>query len=467
MSLSHFLLILKARWGVVLSVFLFAVCIAAGVSMILPSQYTASATIVIDVKSPDTILGTYSPGISSSSYMATQVEIMESERVARKVVRMLGIDRNAQALAQWRTASGGKGQIDEYYGKVLGKKLVVQPAKEGNVVTLSFTGTDPAFAAAVTNAFAQSYIETTVDLRVDPAKLSAKWFDERTKQLRDDLEKAQSRLSAYQQETGIIATDERLDIENTRLADLSTQLTTVQALRVDASAKDKQAKINPTSTAELLLSPVAQTLRAEIAKAEAKLELSATLLGRNHPELIRQQNELAELKRQLTLESSRVSNSLSSTTASNSSRVAELQAALDAQKEKVLDIKKKRNELSVLQKEVESAQKSFDLVSQRLSQTSLESQTQQTNVAILTPAVEPTERSSPRLKFNLVIASVAGLLLGIGLALLLEMLKRRVRSPEDLALTVGVPVLAVLKSDGKIGKKIPNFRFGKRFGKSR
>ena len=90
------------------------------------------------------------------------------------------------------------------------------------------------------------------------------------------------------------------------------------------------------------------------------------------------------------------------------------------------------------------AQKAYDLTAQRLVQTSLESQTQQTNVAVLNPAVEPIDPSFPKWPLNIAIALTVGLMFGVGLALFLELLNRRVRSPEDIAEALGLPVIGFL-----------------------
>ena len=139
-----------------------------------------------------------------------------------------------------------------------------------------------------------------------------------------------------------------------------------------------------------------------------------------------------------------MASSLSSANQVNVQREAELRAALDAQKKKVLQLKEERDGIGVLQRDVEGAQRAYELVTQRLAQTSLESQTQQTNIAVLTPALPPLEPSSPKVLLNTLIAIFLGTLLGVGTALLLEVIQRRVRSANDLAETLGVPVLAVI-----------------------
>ncbi len=202
MTFQQFLLILRARWLIGLAVLLVVVATTLAVSLVLPKQYESSASVLIDVKSPDPILGVTLPGLVTPGYMATQVDIVTSDRVAQRVVRMLGFEKSPQAVEQWREATEGKGSIEAYFADLLKKKLDVKPSRESNVLAISFTGQDPKFSAAVANAFAQAYIDTNLELKIEPAKQYASWFAGQSKALRDGLEKAQTRLSEFQKETG-------------------------------------------------------------------------------------------------------------------------------------------------------------------------------------------------------------------------------------------------------------------------
>jgi capsular polysaccharide biosynthesis protein len=93
---------------------------------------------------------------------------------------------------------------------------------------------------------------------------------------------------------------------------------------------------------------------------------------------------------------------------------------------------------------VGNAQKAYDLVTGRLAETSLEGQAQQTNVSVLVPATAPLLPSSPRRALLTGLAAVFGMLLGISLALIHEMARRRVRSTTDVVDLLGIPVLGVL-----------------------
>jgi capsular polysaccharide biosynthesis protein len=90
------------------------------------------------------------------------------------------------------------------------------------------------------------------------------------------------------------------------------------------------------------------------------------------------------------------------------------------------------------------AQKAYEGVSQRLTQSRLESQFTQTNVSVLTLASEPIEPSFPNLLLNLAASIVLGGFLGIGAVLGLEIIDRRVRSTRDLAELLRLPMLGVV-----------------------
>jgi len=452
MTTRQFFLVLLARWKLALGVFTAVVLATIIVSLLMPKLYTASATVVVDMKPDPLTVATYAAP-SSTAYIATQVDIISSERVADRVVKILKLDKSPAYIADWEDGTGGKGDIVGWIGQMLQKAVVVTPSRDSSVVEISMTWTDPKTAAVLANAFAQAYIDTNIELKVDPAKQYATWFDERSRALRVDLEAKQKRLSDYQAETGIMASaDGRLDIETARLNELSTQLLTIQALRQDSQSRQRQAGGDSDSMAEVLQSPFISGLKADLSKAEAKLQDIATNVGKNHPDYKNASAEVATLRARLEAETARITASFSSTTQVNLRRENEIRAALEAQKKRMLDLTHEHDQVSVLQNDVATAQRNLDAVTQRLAQSSLESQTQQTNVYSLTTAVEPLRRSSPRYLLNLLVGIFLGGILGVSAAVFRELTDRRVREDQDLMQALGVPLFAKIpgiKPDGR------------------
>ena len=444
MTLQQFLLILRARWPVALLTLVLTVATTVGVSLYMPKQYTASTAVVLDVKSPDMVSGMMLQGMMAPGYMATQVDIINSDRTAKVVVKLLRMEDSAAIKQQWQESTLGKGQLVDWLADLLQKNLDVKPSRESNVINIHYTGTDPEFAASVANAFAQAYIDVNLDLRVAPARQYATFFEDQTKAARERLEKAQQALSAYQQQNGITSTDERLDFETAKLNETSSQLTGVQGQTTDSQSKRQNAKSD--TVAEVMQNPLINGLKADIARLEAKLTEGNINLGRNHPQTQRTEAELATLKAQLDGETRKITSSIETTYQVSKQREQQLQSALASQKVRVLALNKQRDELNVLRRDIESAQRAFELVSQRASQTNIESQTNQTNIAVLNPATAPSLPSKPKVLLNILVSIFLGTLLGVGLALMLELAQRRVRSAQDLVDALDLPVLGCISS---------------------
>jgi chain length determinant protein EpsF len=451
MSFNQLLVILRARWMIAVGTFLVVVLLIAFASVIWPKQYTATASIVIDTKTdPVASGGNAAAGAQPpATYVNTQADIIASERVAQRVVKTLKLDQQPEARRLW--AKGPNDDISITIAHLLlEKKLLVAPAHDSpthasNVIDISVSWSDPVTAAALANGFAQAAIETNIELKVEPAKQYASWFEQRSKALRADLEAKQRRLSDFQSKNGIVATDDKLDVESARLAELSTELVTIQGLRQDSQSRQHQVGNDISTLPEVLQSPVIQSLKAALSIAEAKQPDIAARLGKNHPDYQAVQGEISNLRARIAQESANIAASLGSATQSNMRRENDVRQALEAQKKRVLDMKYQHDQAAVLLSDVTSAQRDLDEVSQRLAQSNLESLTQQTNVVQLTTASIPMDPSSPKLLINLILAVFLGGILGCSSALAVEMRNRRVREDEDMTELLGVPLL------GKIG----------------
>jgi chain length determinant protein EpsF len=437
MSLHQFFSILRARRFLAGMILLATLALALAWVVVRPTHYTARAPVLVDVRT-DPVAGSGVQGLIAPSFMATQIDIVRSERVAQRVVEMLKIDKDPKELERWREATDGKGSAQAWFAHELQRGLEVKPARESNIINISWKGRTAADAARVANAFAQAYLDTSLELKTDPARGYAVWFEDQVKAARQNLANAQAKLSAFQARTGIVSSDERADYETARLNDLSAQLTTVQAQTTESSGK----RAAGGTVADIMQSPLINGLRGDIAKLESKVQEGSAYLGANHPQMQRMQAELASLRSRLATETARITTSVDTSYQVGKSRERELLAALAAQKAKVIDLNKQRGELSLLQRDVDSAQKAFETVSASASQSRLQSLTNQTNVMRLAPAVEPVDPSGPTATQALLIAAVAGMLLAIAGALLAELINRRVRSLEDLTLVTQLPILA-------------------------
>lgn len=454
MTVDQILAILRARRKLIGLIFSAVIVLAMALNALLPKSYTASAALLVDVKNSNPLAGDVSAqGLSSgylTSLLATQVDVIRSDRVAKEAVSLLKLEEDPAFHQAWLDDTDGQGSVSAYLVEQLHRKLDVGIGKEeSSVISLSFSARDPKFAADVANAFAQAYVNVTLDLKVAPAKDFANWFSEHSQALRDNLEAAQSRLARYHKEHGIFGTgiQETIRLESARLQELSTQLAMVQAERAESSSRKRQITSRDAVLPEVLQSPLIQSLTAEIAKQEARVQELEGRLGVKHPDLVTAKSELRALRARLETESQQIASALDTSNTVNEAREATLLAAVNAEKKRMLGLETERDQLEVLQKDVESAQRAYDLVIQRFSEKHLESEAEQTNVSILTKAEVPVKPSSPRKLLNLALAVILGGLLAFGIAVGLDLYEPYLRSPEHVVSALGLPVLALLPAD--------------------
>ncbi len=461
MRLAELFVLLRARWKLALSVWVIVIALFAAVTFLKDPLYTATASVVLDVKSPDPIAGVILPGMTNTSYMGTQLGVVRSDRVALRVAQALGWDKDEARRQRWLEVSEGKGDYNAWLAAYLLRYMDALPIRDSNVITVSYTSPNAVQAAQIANAWVQAYIDTTLELRVDPARQYNDFFDAHGKQLREELELAQSRLSQYQRKNDIIATDERVDIENLRLIELSSQMVTLQGLANDTGGRESQAASNAERMPEVLSNPVIVGMTSELSRQEARQKELGERYGARHPEMIELKAKIEELRAGIASETRRVTGSITVNHSVNQGRLAQARAAVEEQRAKLMRLKAQRDEAGVLQRDVENAKRSYDAVMTRASQTSVESHTTQTNVSVLKQATPPPTQSEPRVQLNMAVAVLAGALLAFAAALGTEMRDRRLRTEQDVLRGLRVPVLGVLPK-AKTAAVRPDHRAGLR-----
>ena len=444
MTLHQLLVILRARRQLATRIFGGVLLATIIVTALWPRQYEASASVVVDVKA-DPATGTINPDQLLTSYLATQVDVASSDRVARGVVKLLKYDQDPAKKADWQSG-GGNGDFIAWEAESLRKKIVVTPSRDSSVINITATARDRKTAAELANAFLKAYVDATIDLKVEPAKQYATWYADRSRDLQTDLQAKQKKLSDYQTANGITATDEKVDIENSRLSDLSSAVTRAQEDYDKAASKERQAENSTDNLPDVMQSPLIGGLKSDLALAESRQKDLATTAGVNYPQYKAAEAQAASLRARIATETQNILNSFRSDAQLAQHQLNAAQGALDAQKKRFLEFNGDRDQLQVLQNDVLAAQQALDYVTQRRSQSNLESQLQQTNVVPLTVAVEPPYRSSPIIKVNLAVGFLLALLLAVGVPLTLELNNPLVRAGEDLRRVLAVPFLGAVRS---------------------
>jgi chain length determinant protein EpsF len=450
MDLIQFMRLLQARKRLFWSVLGAVMGLAIALTFVMTKTYLGEVSVIVDSKVSDPITGLIIPEQLEAANLATQIDVITSHNVAAKVVDRLKLASIPTVREQFLEETEGAGTIRDWLADKLIKRLEVKPSRLSNMVTIRFGGSDPVFAASVANAFADAYIQTSLELTADPARRQAAWFDSQIRDLRTNVDTAQRRLSEYQRKQNMIGTtDDHLDVENARLVELTTQLVTAQTTMYDARTRLRQVdhaleRGQLEQLPDILGNPVLQSMKVDLVRAQGNLAQTAQRFDRNHPQYASAAAQVTDLQAKLAAEVQTAKGSINQTAEIAERRAMQLQSAVDEQQKRILDLKRRHDEIDVLSHDVAEAQHAYDSASQRASEVRLQGHLDQSNIAVLNPAIPPLKAARPSLKLNLAVGLVLGTTLALGAVLATELRNRRVRTQDDLVRSSGLVVLAEL-----------------------
>ena len=449
MDLNQFILALRARRKAFFIAFAATVFTAIAVALIVPKKYVATATLMADARDEQAMSPIRMSPRERAGYYQTQIDLLTSTRIATQVAKDLKLAQRPGWREAWESDTGGQGQIEDWIATQLREKVLVDTSVS-NLLLVNFASDNPRFAAEVANGFANAYLNVALQLRTEPTREAAVWFDDQLKILRTQVVQGQTKLNAYQKQKGILVEDARVDVESTRLTELSTQLMAARNATLDAQARYKQATeilesgASPESIPDVLSNAYLTGLKTDLGRIEGRIEQENAVLGPNHPQVLRSAAEAQGLREKLKTETKKVLAGLGNAVQTSRKREADLQAAIEAQNQRLLALKDWRIEMAGMTREIEAAQRSYDAVLARYMQNKIDSAAKSTNVMLLAPAIEPLKPVHPKLGLISGLALVLGLLLATGIVYVLEMLDRRVRSRHDLESRLAVPSLGRL-----------------------
>ena len=449
MDLKQYILALGARRKAFFVALIATIVTAIAVALIVPKKYVATASLMMDARDEQTMSPARLTPRERATHLQTQVDLLMSNRISTQVARDLKLAQRPGVREAWEQDTGGLGSIDEWIAEGLREKLEIDTSVS-SLVLVGFSSDDPKFAAEVANGFAKAYLDTVLQLRTEPTREAAKWFDEQLKTLRTQVTQAQSRLNSYQKQKGILAEDARLDVESTRLAELSTQLMVARNATYDALSRYKQATevvesgVSPEAIPDVLSNAHLNALKVDLSRIEGRLEQESAVLGPNHPQYLRTTAEVQALRERLKSETRKLVAGLGNAVQQSRKREADLQTAIEAQNQRLLNVKDYRIDMAAMTRDIEAAQRSYDAVLTRYMTNKIDATANTTNVMLLSPASEPIKPVHPKVGLIAGLSVVLGLLLAAGIVYVLEMLDRRVRSRYDLESRLAVPSLGRL-----------------------
>ena len=434
------------RWLLGLPVLLCAL-VALGYVAIAPT-YRASVAVILDSRGVERLLETPRDATPTpTALVSTDLDVIRSEAVLRRVVGWL---MQEAALAQerrdaWQKETKGGVPMDAWLLRWMAKAMQVQrAASDSNVVIIQFDHNDADAARQLANAVGQAYLDVSLELSLAPTRQAARFFEEQVGQTRATLARTQALRSSFQQNNGLVSVSESADLESALLSEMASAATLARAQGAQAAVRSGAASSSPGSAPDVLQATVVQQLSTELARQRAALAEMSSRLGAQHPQVLSQQQHIAELQTRLQDETARVVESVALISRSASGGDRALQALLQKQRDRVMALKQAREHLAVLQQDVDAAQRAYEGAMQRHAQATARNDSGLSNARMLAPASTPPWPTRPPLLLALIFATLAGGLLGVAVAFIAEQRKPLLRLEEDITELLGLPILAAV-----------------------
>lgn len=426
MSITQFLRILMMRRNIIIVALLASILAGVAIVKLIPKQYEATSRVMLEIIRPDPVTGEVLSSSYARAYTKTQIELIKDYRVAGRAVDKLGWAGSSDMAAQYQQS-----KTDQPFRRWLAGIIIdgteARLIDASNILEISYRGSSPEAAARIANALQEAYEEQTIQFKRQDAQKNARWFREQTTELRTKLAQAEARKAEFEKANDIVLQDEGVDTDTARLQALASS-----------------APVAPVSVAPM---PVQVSgpgpAQMQLAQVDAAIATASRTLGPNHPDyvaLLRQRDiaaNAAAQERAAAAANARASAAPAPTGPS-------VGALFNAQRERVLSQRGKLAEAKQLQNDVAVLRAQLNETQIKGAKEEQEAQSADAGLTLLSSATPPDDATFPRTIPVMLGAIALGLGLGILLALLFELLNRKVRGPDDLAID-GVPLIGMMQ----------------------
>jgi capsular exopolysaccharide synthesis family protein len=375
------------------------------------------------------------------------MRLLKSREIGERVVRKLGLapassatDRDGDAIT--RTAVGVVGRLE------------TRNVRGTNLVELATVANTPSEAADLVNAAADAFLEWNLESRMRVVEQASQFLATQIEQLRAELGEAEQNLLAYGRQKDIIAVDGGRNVTMQKLESLNADYADAVADRVAKEARYQEVRTAPAETvADTASGGAVSQLKSELARLEREYAEKSNLFKPEWPAMQTLRTQIDKSRQylgQVVSENvNRARESARTDYLTSLRREASLKQVLEAQKSEAMTLSSNAVEFNNLKVGIETKRTLLDNLLKKQAETAVASNLRGqggTNFAIVERALPPRRPFAPSYKKNIVLAAGGGVAVALALVMLLSMLDRSLRRPEQIEQSLGLPVLGTIPS---------------------
>ncbi|MDW7712455.1 MAG: polysaccharide biosynthesis tyrosine autokinase [Deferrisomatales bacterium] len=479
---------LNRRKGAMAGVFLLVlVAVALYVFQAVP-RYTAEARLILDLRQSkvvdvEAVLSGMPKDVAA---LRSEIDVIRSRTLLERAAGKLALHRDpefnpelpgaaapplaqtvkgwAEPVREWlqglwlteaveptpeeRERSIQRGVVDR-----LAARLEVDNPRQSYTINLSFTAQSPERAAEVVNAVAELYLTDQMEAKYEATRRANSWLAERLETLRGEVNAAELAVQEMRRRGDLVQARGATVLEQ-QIADLNAQLVMARVTRSQAEARLRSAQGavaragDAASLGDVLASPIIQRLRGEESSLQRREAELSQRYGHRHPEMIKINAELADVRSKMAEETGRVVESLVNEVEVTHAKERSLQASLNELREQTAGALHAEVELRELERHAQSARVLYESFLERFRETGEQESLYRPDARVVSWAEPPERPSYPRKALVLGLGAVAALMLAVMAAFLLETLDRGFRTGDQVEQLTGVPVLGMIPALG-------------------
>jgi polysaccharide biosynthesis transport protein len=459
--------IVRRQWPLIAAILAGTLTLIIVYLLTATPMYTANARILMDTRQTQVL--DKDSGVTNAlidpGFVDSQVEILNSDDLILSIVRRLKLTDDPEfngsepgliplvigKVLSLFSSDGppSKERIERGAVEAIQKNLKVERVLTTYVLSVSFRSKSAEKAAQITNAISDAYMVGALEAKYQSTKRAGEWLQQRSAELREQATASDRAVQTFKAQNNIVGTSRGLMSEQ-QLTDVNTQL--IQARAATAEAKARLDRIEAISDKDLaqptvtdaLSNTVITRLRAQYLDLAAQYADWSSRYGKTHQASVNLANRMEEMRKAIADEVRRIADSYRSEYEIAKSRETSLEDNMKGLVAQAGSTAQAQVKLRDLESAADTYRNLYNNFLEKLQQATQNQSFPISEARIISTAVKPDKKSSPKTVLFLIGGVIGGLCFGFGAAFSRELLSDVLRTPGDVEDELGVKCLGVL-----------------------
>jgi capsular exopolysaccharide synthesis family protein len=400
------------------------------------------------------------------------VDLLQNSELARRVIETLELAENP-VIEELLEGGGNPGLMSRFKGwlktiissdnknehsmeisaeaikqqkllKFIENNLEISPKRNSMLIGVSFTSPNRELSKNVVNAFVEEFVRWNMEKKLDASQLARDFLIKQIDRAKINLEKAEEDLNKFGKQSGIVSLDAKLNSVYRQLEELNSALAEAETEVISKESIYKQASLDGLShLPQVIGNEVIGALKAEYARLQSEYEDLAVTFHDEYPAVKALKTKMNSIGNRIKMEEQRVFWAIENEYRAAVEKVKTMRSRVEMQKQMAIDLNERATQYKIMEREVETNKGIYQSLLERTKEIESMVGVSSSNIHIVNKAMLPIKPFKPKVKLNLLLALVVGLLGGVGIAFFLEYYTDTITNPDEISDRFRIPILGV------------------------